>query len=81
MLVPRIQGYSLMFLMFIGLKVTSIKIHFTNLLIYRENINNFELYTSMLCVLSHFSHVQPFATPWTAACQALLSMEFSRQEY
>ena len=22
-----------------------------------------------------------FATPWTAACQAPLSMEFSRQEY
>ena len=22
-----------------------------------------------------------FATPWTVACQALLSMDFSRQEY
>ena len=27
------------------------------------------------------SRVQVFATPWTVACQALLSMEFSRQEY
>ena len=27
------------------------------------------------------SHVQDFATPWTVACQAPLSMEFSRQEY
>ena len=27
------------------------------------------------------SHVQFFATPWTVACQAPLSMEFSRQEY
>ena len=27
------------------------------------------------------SHVQLFATPWTVACQVLLSMEFSRQEY
>ena len=27
------------------------------------------------------SHVQLFATPWTAAYQAPLSMEFSRQEY
>ena len=27
------------------------------------------------------SHVQLFATPWTAACQAPLSMGFSRQEY
>ena len=27
------------------------------------------------------SHVQLFAIPWTVAYQALLSMEFSRQEY
>ena len=27
------------------------------------------------------SCVQLFATPWTVACQAPLSMEFSRQEY
>ena len=32
----------------------------------------------MLCILSH---VQLFATPWTVACEAPLSMEFSRQEY
>ena len=32
-------------------------------------------------VLTCFSHVQLFATPWTIACQALLSMGFSRQEY
>ena len=34
-----------------------------------------------VCVLSHFSHVQPFATPWTVACWAPLSKGFSRQEY
>ena len=28
-----------------------------------------------------FSHVQLFATPWTVAYQAPLSMGFSRQEY
>ena len=33
------------------------------------------------CVLSHFSCVQLFATLWTIACQAPLSMGFSRQEY
>ena len=33
------------------------------------------------CMPSHFSHVQLFATPWTAAHQSPLSMEFSRQEY
>ena len=32
-------------------------------------------------VLSHFSCVQLFVTPWTVARQAPLSMEFSRQEY
>ena len=35
----------------------------------------------LACMLSHFSCVPPFVTPWTAAHQALLSMEFSRQEY
>ena len=33
------------------------------------------------CRLSHFSHVWLFATPWTAAHQALLFTGFSRQEY
>ena len=33
------------------------------------------------CVLSHFSRVQLFATPWTTAHQAPLSLGFSRQEY
>ena len=31
--------------------------------------------------LDMLSHVQLIATPWTVACQALLSMGFSRQEY
>ena len=34
-----------------------------------------------LCVLSRFSHVLFFATLWTVAHQAPLSMGFSRQEY
>ena len=33
------------------------------------------------CMLSHFSHGQLFATLWTVAYQASLSMGFSRQEY
>ena len=32
-------------------------------------------------LLSRFSCVRIFATPWTAARQAPLSMEFSRKEY
>ena len=35
----------------------------------------------LLAVLSHFSHLQVWATLWKAAHQALLSMGFSRQEY
>ena len=34
-----------------------------------------------MCMLSCFNRVQLFAAPWTVACQALLSMGFSRQEY
>ena len=33
------------------------------------------------CVLSRFSHVWHFATIWTVARQAPLSVEFSRQEF
>ena len=32
-------------------------------------------------MLSHFSHVQLFATPWFIVHQVPLSMGFSRQEY
>ena len=35
----------------------------------------------MLRMLSHFNYVQLFVTLWTVACQAPLSMGFSRQEY
>ena len=39
-------------------------------------------YVSMRAwVLSCFSCVQLFVTPWTVACKAPLSMGFSRQEY
>ena len=33
------------------------------------------------CMLSHFSCIWIFATPWTVAYQAPLTMGFSRQEY
>ena len=39
------------------------------------------MYTLHACVISCFSHVRLFATPWTVAHQAPLSMELSRQEY
>ena len=34
-----------------------------------------------MCMLSHLSRVQLFATLWTVARQPPLSMAFSRQEY
>ena len=34
-----------------------------------------------VCMLSCFSHVQLFVTPWSIPCQTLVSMGFSRQEY
>ena len=34
-----------------------------------------------VCLLSCFNYVQLFVTLWPVACQALLSMEFSRQEH
>ena len=40
------------------------------------------LWLCMCCaLLSHFSHIQLFATPWTVTHQAPLSMGFSRLEY
>ena len=45
--------------------------------------SNWELNLSLIfwCVLSHFSHVRLFGNPWAVACQAPLSMAFSRQEH
>ena len=39
------------------------------------------LLCACMCMLSHVIHVQLFATPWTVACQAPISMGFPRQEY
>ena len=39
------------------------------------------LIPSCACVLRCFNHIRLFATLWTIACQAPLSMGFSRQEH
>ena len=46
-----------------------------------KSLSLFTEWNQSLCVLSRFSHVRIFATPWTVACLAPLSMGFSRQEY
>ena len=38
-------------------------------------------FSSLLLLSCRISHVQPFVTPWTVACQGPLSMGFPRQEY
>ena len=45
-----------------------------------ENKKHFRKLAQTL-VISHCSRVQLFVTPWTVACQAPLSMGFSRQEH
>ena len=45
-----------------------------------QNENSSKL-VKWVCVLTHFSRVQLFVTPWTAAHQAPQSKGFSRQEY
>ena len=47
----------------------------------QEHIFYFALSQDLLLLLSCFSHVRLFATPWTAAHQAPPSMGFSRQEH
>ena len=48
---------------------------------FPERVNGHVLWSKRARVLSRFSRVQLFATLWTTAHQAPLSMEFSRQEY
>ena len=47
----------------------------------RKICKKYQWFTWYVCVLSHFSYVQLFVTPWTVAHQAPLSMGFSRQTY
>ena len=44
-------------------------------------VDDITLYMPLLLLLSHFSCVRLCATPETAACQAPLSLGFSRQEH
>ena len=45
-----------------------------------DSMSAFILGVVRVCVLSHFSRVQLFAIIWNIACQALLSIGFSRPE-
>ena len=45
-----------------------------------NNVHSSIVHNSQKVKWNSFSCVQFFEAPWTVACQALLSMEFSRQE-
>ena len=46
---------------------------------WKSGISRHKLFC--VCMLTRISHAQLFATLWTVACQAPLSMGFSRQEH
>ena len=54
---------------------------FMSLQLFQNSLNKTWDFFNFMCMLCHFSHVQLFATVWTVAHQALLSLVFSRQEY
>ena len=49
---------------------------------HNEGVTVINIFVPIMgCMLSRFSHVRLFVTPWTVACHTPLSMGFSRQEY
>ena len=47
----------------------------------RQILYRWPTVTPIIIIVMSLSHVQLFATPWTTAQQAPLSMNFSRQEH
>ena len=76
------QGRMVECVSFIFLKVLPDQGSYLHLLHWQANsLPLSHLGSTSVKMLSHFCHVQLFATTWTVAHQASLSMEFSRQEY
>ena len=49
---------------------------------HNEGVTVINIFVPIMgCMLSRFSHVRLFVTPWTVACHTPLSMGFSRQAY
>ena len=58
------------------------ELHHRSVEMLKQSMAIFQIFLKYAaCLLSCFSHVQLFVTPWTAAHQAPLFMGFSRQEY
>ena len=70
-----------------SLKIMIISSMFLNILNWSLVLSAHLIINVIVCVyvcahvLNYFSHFRLFATPWTVAHQALLSMRFFRQEY
>ena len=62
--------------------LTSVRVNFQDVAKVTEGISFVSVSNLKCeCLLSHFSHVQLFATLWTVDRQTPLSKGFSRQEY
>ena len=65
----------------------AIKIEFTDLFniilscLDKKEINGHLVYKEHTSTLSPFSHIRLFVSLWTIACQASLTMGFSRKEF
>ena len=59
----------------------SVNVHFYYCCHHHHSLSSKYLAKECWAMLSCFSCIQLFATPWTVALQAPLSMGFSRQEY
>ena len=75
-LIPKVRD-TVYFIFFASEEITFIFFFFLEIT-FKEQA---QVISISACVLSWFSHVQLFVTPGTVALQALLSVEFSRQEY
>ena len=56
-------------------------IHCLKFGLYLISFNHLLYHLLLQLLLTHFSCVRLCAVPWTAACQSLLTIEFSMQEY
>ena len=77
-----LKNFTLYLNMIYNILVSGVQQSDSDIYIYRERESaRVCVHTHAICLLSCFSHVRLFETPWTVARQAYLSMGFSRQEY
>ena len=75
-----LQSLNLSFLRYHGNKNAGLIVVVISKVLVNGPENTYTVSITFMCVCV-LSGVGPFLTPWTVACQASLSMGFSRQEY